>query len=127
MALQVFVFLLVVFLLSLALLWRLDWSLFGLPPREEGSSAPGSPVCSSLAPQMTAPPVVSLPLPRQVEGQHLRLCGPGARSKAGEELYWLLGIPVPTGCATSFISSVSWHESILHCSHLSISRGISAL
>jgi len=56
-----------------------------LPPQEERQKAAGSPVCSSLAAQTTAPPVVSLPLLRQGEGQHLRLCGPGVRSKAAEE------------------------------------------
>jgi hypothetical protein len=76
----VYMFLLVVCLfLSLARLWRLCWFPLRLPPYEEGSSVARSSVCSSLAPQTTAPPVVSLPLPRQVEGQPLCLCVPGAR------------------------------------------------
>jgi hypothetical protein len=48
--------------------------------------APRSPVCSSPARQTIALPVVSPPLPRQLEGHRLCQCGPGARSKAGEEL-----------------------------------------
>jgi hypothetical protein len=61
----------------------LTGSLFGLPPHEEGLSAPRSTVCSSLAAQTIAPPVVSSPLPRRVQGQRLCLCVPGARSKIG--------------------------------------------
>ena len=44
-------------------------SLFGLPPHEEGPCAAGSTVCSSRAAQTIAPPVVSPPLPRRMEGQ----------------------------------------------------------
>jgi hypothetical protein len=86
MAVHVLLFLFVVFLLSL---WHcfgvLAGSIFRLPPQEEGLSIPPSNVSSSPAPQTTAPPVDSPPLPRRVEGQHLCLCAPGARSKAGGE------------------------------------------
>jgi hypothetical protein len=80
MALRVFMFLLVVcYLLSLALLWRLDW----FPLRS--SSSRGRAKRSTLhrllkpAPQMIAPPVVWLPLPRRLEGQRLFLYVPGVR------------------------------------------------
>jgi hypothetical protein len=60
--------------------WRcfgvLTGSIFSLPPHEEGPSAPGSTVCSSPAAQTIAPPVVSPPLPRRVEGQHQRMSRP---------------------------------------------------
>jgi len=80
MALQVFVFLLVVcLLLSLALLWRLDW--FRLRPSSSpgGVKRTGSTVCSSPAAQTIAPPVDSPPLPRRVQGQRQHLCVPGVK------------------------------------------------
>lgn len=70
-------------------LWRcfgdLTGSLFGLPPHEEGLSAARSTVCSSRAPQTIAPPVASLAPTRLLWDLLLRLCAPGARSKAGGE------------------------------------------
>src|SRR5260370_14692991 len=54
---------------------------FGLLPQKARPNAPRSPVCSSLAPRTTAPPVVSLPLLRQVECHHLRLSAPAPTSK----------------------------------------------
>jgi hypothetical protein len=63
----------------------LTGSIFGLPPHEQRPSAPCSNVSSSLALQTIAPPVVSASLPRWVEGQDLRLCDLGVRSKAAGE------------------------------------------
>jgi hypothetical protein len=87
MALHVFVFLLVVcLLLSLALLWRLDW--FPLRPSSSRGGAKRTTLHRlrhRLAAQTIAPPVVSSPLPRRVWSQHLLLCAPGARSKAAGE------------------------------------------
>jgi hypothetical protein len=77
---HVYMFLLVVCLfLSLARLGRLCW--FPLRPSSLRGGVKRSTLQRLLKPrtQTTAPPVVSLPLPRQVEGQHLCLCGPGAR------------------------------------------------
>ena len=86
MALHAYLFLLVVFLiLTLALLWRLDCSIFSLSIQEEGPSTPQPSASSSNAPLLTAPPVVSPALPRRVEGQCLLLCDLGARSKAAGE------------------------------------------
>jgi hypothetical protein len=70
MLVPVFVFLLVVCpFLCLALLWRHDW--FHLRP----SSSRGGAKRGTL--QTIAPPVVSAPLPRWVEGQLLRQRVPG--------------------------------------------------
>jgi len=60
-------------------------SRFSLAPQKVWPNAAGSHICSSLALQTIAPPVVSTPLPRRVEGQRLGLFAPGARSKADGE------------------------------------------
>jgi hypothetical protein len=83
MALHVFVFvflLVVCFFLCLARLGRLDW--FPLWPSSSKGVAK-RPRLHRLrhrpAPQMIARPVVSPPLPPQVEGRHHSLCIPGVR------------------------------------------------
>ena len=81
MALYVFVFLFVdCLLLSLALLWCLDWLRF------QPSSSKGAAKRSTLprlrhrpAAQTIALPVDSPPLPRRLAGQRLLLYVPGAR------------------------------------------------
>jgi hypothetical protein len=83
MALHLFVSLFVVcLLLSLALLWHLDWvhlwpSSSGGVKRSRLHRLRHRPVAQTIA-----PPVVSPPLPRWVQGQRLLLYAPGARSKA---------------------------------------------
>jgi hypothetical protein len=57
--------------------WLVLSSAFLLAGKGQAQHAPPSP---------EAPPVDSPPRPRRLEGQHLHLCAPGARSKAGEEL-----------------------------------------
>ena len=77
---NVYVFLRVFLLIFSALLRACCWPIMILPRREpQPGCAPGSSTCSSRAPQTTAPSVVSPPLPRQLEGQHLQLCVPGQR------------------------------------------------
>ena len=56
----------------------LSGSLSGLPP-QEGPSAPRYTAGFSLAPQTIAPPAVTPPLLRQVQGQRLNGCAPGTR------------------------------------------------
>ena len=82
MAVYVFVFLLVSFLLiSLALLWRLCW----LHQGPASTRAAGNPrswlprLRHRPAAQTIAPPVVSPPLPHRVESRHHSLCVPGER------------------------------------------------
>lgn len=85
MAFHIFLFLLVIcLLLTLALLWRLGW--LHLQPSHSAVASRRSPVHRLLKPRSPsiAPPVDSPPLPRRVWSQRLRLCGPGARSKAAE-------------------------------------------
>ena len=81
MALQVYVFLFVFFLLlSLALLWRLCW--LPLQPshfRARAVRIPLHRLRHRPALQTIAPPVDSPPLPRRVEGQRHCLCVPGVR------------------------------------------------
>jgi len=89
MAFHVFLFLLVFFLLlSLALLCFLWWPHHG--PAQSRAAAKIRSTLPRLrhrpARQTIALPVVSPPLPRRLEGHRLCRCGPGARSKAGEEL-----------------------------------------
>ena len=68
-------------------LWQgsgvLTGSMFGLPPHEEGSSKPRSTVCSSPAPQTIARPVVSPPLPPQVEDLRMSRPWPEVKSRRG--------------------------------------------
>ncbi len=67
-------------------LWRcfgvLTCFLFGLPPHEEEPSVPRSNDTSSHEPQTIAPPVVSPPLPRRLEGQHQRYSRPWREVKS---------------------------------------------
>lgn len=80
MALQVFVFLLVVcLLLSLARLGRLD--RFHRQPSPSREKAKRHTLHRSLCParQTIAPPVDSPPLPRQEESRRLCLCVPGLK------------------------------------------------
>jgi transposase-like protein/IS1 family transposase len=62
--------------------------LFGGPTlvqisrEQQRRCAPDSTVCSSLAPQTIAPPVVSPPLPRRVEGQCLQMSRPWPEVKS---------------------------------------------
>jgi len=93
----------------------LTGSIFGLLPHEEQPSAARSTVSSSPAAQTIAPPVVSPPLPRWLEGQHLRLCAPGARSKAGGErpsAYRLPAslVPISSACilTSRMLTSTRW-------------------
>jgi transposase-like protein len=54
-----------------------------LPRRElMANHAPGFSVCSSLAPQTTAPPVVWPPMPRQLEDQRLQMSRPWPEVKS---------------------------------------------
>jgi hypothetical protein len=77
----VFVFLLVVCLIiSLALLWRLDW--FPLRPASSQGAAKRTMLPRlrhRLARQMIAPPVDSPPLPRRLESRRLCLYVLGPR------------------------------------------------
>ncbi len=57
-------------------------SIIILPIHEEEPSAPQPKTFSSREPLLTAPPVASAP---QVRDLSMRLCSPGARSKAGDE------------------------------------------
>ena len=78
MTFQIFLFLLVFFLiLSLALLWRLCWLHFQ-PSHSQGGSqdAPRCTVCSSHAPRSIVP---SAALPPQAGDPPLRQFAPGAR------------------------------------------------
>ena len=80
MALHVFMFLRVVFLiLTLTRLWRLDW--FQLRPFSSRGEAKRTTLQRLLKPRShtIAPPVVSLPRPRRVKSRRLCLCVPGER------------------------------------------------
>jgi hypothetical protein len=84
MALHIFVFLLVVcLLLSLTLLWRLDWlHLRPSSPREGAKRSTLHRLRHRPAAQTIARPVVSAPLPRWVGGQHLRKSRPWPEVKS---------------------------------------------
>jgi hypothetical protein len=56
--------------------------IFSLSIHEEGPGAARSTVCSSPARQTIAPPVVSAPLPRRVQGQCLRMSRPWREVKS---------------------------------------------
>src|SRR6266567_2836834 len=79
-------------------LWRCCVPFAGpimvLPRREQPRCARDSTVCSSPAAQTIALPVILPPLPRRGEIRRFCLCVPGVRSKAAEELCWLLGTSV---------------------------------